>query len=103
VSIGPFHRRETPTQTKEDAVLQTQSGEIWGKTPRGGNLPTVQAYAGNLPGGRGIEFHTEIEPNPSGSPYEARWYLGLTPGVVQRERDGVDYACISACVDNKQP
>ena len=50
-----YHRLESPTQTAETAMLQQQSGEVWGATPRGGFTPTVQAFRGALPGGeRGI-------------------------------------------------
>jgi hypothetical protein len=42
-------------------------------------------------------------PHPMGSPFEARWYLKLTPGVELRQKGGEDYACIKAVVDNRQP
>lgn len=100
--VGPFHRLESLTQTPAVAVLQVASGEIWGKTPRNGFVPTVQAYAGPLPGPRrGIEFTTDIV--PLASPFEAWWYLGITPGVQKRRESGEDYACITARVDNRQP
>ncbi len=103
-SIGPFNRVESDTQTKEDAVHQVASGEIWGRTPRGGMEPTVQAYAGALKTGlRGIEFTTDIAPHPFSSPFEARWYLTKTPGVQHRYRNGEDFACITADVINLQP
>ena len=103
--MGPFNRRETPdTQTKETARKQEQSGEIWGRTPRGGLEPTVQAYAGSLGRNqRGIEFTTGTMPHPNGSPFEARWYLTLTPGVQLRRQNGEDFACILANVNNMQP
>jgi hypothetical protein len=101
--FGIFFRLESPTQTPAIAVLQALSGEIWGKTPRYGIEPTVQAYAGRLTARRGIEFTTEIEPHPIGSPFEARWYLTRTPGVELRRNDEEDYACIKAAVDNHQP
>ena len=61
--------------------------------------PTVQAYAGSLSQAeRGIEFTTATPPHPNGSPFEARWYLRRTPGVVRRW-DGVDeFACVLANV-----
>jgi hypothetical protein len=101
---GPFHRLESPTQTKQDALLQVNSGEIWGKAARGSNIPTVKAYRRAIPAGeRGVEFTTDIMPEPgSGSPYEARWYFPFTPGVIQRTANGVDYAVISAVVSNYQ-
>ena len=100
--MGPFHRRESPTQTPGDALMQVASGEIWGRTPFGGMAPTVQAYAGSIVG-RGIEFTTDIVPRVGSSPFEARWYLGLTLGVELRTKGGVEYACILANVANYQP
>jgi len=98
-----FCRLESTTQTPVIAVLQVLSGEIWGKNPRGGFCPVVQAYPWPLrPRQRGIEFTTRIAPHSMGSPFEARWYLNLTPGVELRQKGGEDYACIKATVDNHQ-
>ncbi len=104
---GPFCRLETATQTKQDAVLQCQTGEVWGRVPRGGAWPTVQAYGGAIKGRRGIEFTTDTDPAPNGtldrnSPLEFRWYLGVTPGVLPRQKNNEDYACILADVANHQ-
>ena len=101
--LGPFNRRESPTQTREDAREQVRSSEIWGRTPRNGVEPTVQAYAGPLRSGRGIEFTTETAPHPNGSPFEVRWYMTRTPGALRRYRDGEEFACILATVRNLQP
>jgi hypothetical protein len=101
--VGPFYRLESGTQTREDARLQEKSGEIWGRTPRNGLEPTVQAYVGHLISRRGIEFTTATAPHPNASPFEARWYLTQTPGVLLRQKDGEDFACILANVKNKQP
>ena len=102
--FGPFCRWESTTQTSADARLQEQTGEIWGRTPRWGMVPTVQAYPFPLAATqRGIEFTTNTEPHANGSPYEIRWYLNLTPGVLLRQKDGEDFACILADVDNRQP
>jgi hypothetical protein len=65
--------------------------------------PTVQAYAGPIRSKRGIEFTTEIAPFPNSSPLEGRWYLGITPGVEHRRKDGEDFACVRAMVRNCQP
>lgn len=105
---GPFHRRESPTQTPSDAIEQCRVSEIWGRVPRGGNWPTVQAYAGLLNQERGINFTTDTSPAANGvldrnSPFELRWYLGVTPGVEKREKSGEDYACIRAEIENCQP
>lgn len=105
-TFGPFHRKELKYQTREDALKQVASGEIWGSTPKnGGMCPTVQAYPGNLSAGRrGIEFSTDIESARGSSPIEARWYLGITPGVEERHDEHENqYACISAEVVNLQP
>lgn len=54
---GPFFRRASTTQTADTTVKQLLSGEIWGKPPRWGISPAVQAFAGPLPDGEeGIEF-----------------------------------------------
>jgi hypothetical protein len=92
----PYHRLESPTQTSADARAQAASGEIWGRAARGSNIPSVKAYRNALPAhSRGIEFVTPVAPTPgSGTPYEARWYLGTT-GVRQ---NSAGFAVISAIV-----
>lgn len=99
-----YHRIESPTQTVAVALLQFAAGEIWGKAPRGGMCPTVQAYYGGIGARRGIQFNTEIDPQPYSSPFEARWYLGITPGVLERvDGLGDEHACVMAVVENHQP
>lgn len=67
-------------------------------------VPTVQAYPGKLPACRGVEFETDVSVHPGSCPIEARSYLGLTPGVVERRNAAGDvYASIAADVVNKQP
>lgn len=101
---GMFHRLESNTQTSALALIQAASGEVWGKTPRNGFEPTVEAYAGLIKAQRGIEFSTDIEPHPCGSPFHAFWYLTQTNGVEERQdADGEQHACISAEIDNRQP
>lgn len=80
---GPFHRVESPSQSIDDARLQAQTGEVWGRTPRGGSWPKVQAYRGELPAGtRGIEFWTDVMPDADGSPSLVSWSgRGINPGV----------------------
>lgn len=104
VALGQFNRRENgATQPKSLAPIQVASGEVWGRTPRNGFEPAVQAYAGKLKNHRGIDFTTLIDPHPDGSPLEVRWYLTATPGVEYRCKDGEDFACIKAVVTNMQP
>lgn len=77
-----FHRVETTTQTPEDARLQQESGELWGRVPRWRIHPAVQAYEGPLPPGRrGIEFTTEVEPDEGHAPGQPAW-TGPRPGVT---------------------
>ena len=82
---GPFHRQESPTQTKADADRQASSGEVWGGPARGSSLPSVKAYRSALPASvRGIEFDTTASPTPgSGTKHEARWYTS-SPGVMTK-------------------
>ncbi len=103
-SYGPFHRRESPTQTSNDAQNQEMSGEVWGRPARGSALPSVKAYRGPLPSGeRGIEFYTDVAPDPlSSTPYEVRWYA-TTPGVDLRPGNPHDYAVVIAAITNCQP
>ena len=77
-----YHRLESPTQTPADAARQEASGEIWGRAPRGGTTPKVKAYPGPLPPGtRGIEFTTDVPPDPGSAPKRPDW-SGPRPGVV---------------------
>ena len=64
--------------------------EIWGRPARGSALPSVKAYRNALPAAppRGVEFCSTVAPTPgTGTPFEARWYLG-TSGVVVRGGSG---------------
>jgi len=84
VEYGPFHRRESPTQTVDNARDQETSGELWGRAPRWGGRPQVKAFAGPLPEGkRGIEFMTDAEPDRNGVPSLPTW-TGPRQGVTVR-------------------
>jgi hypothetical protein len=103
---GPFYRLESPTQTTADANAQQSSGEIMGKPARGSSIPSVKAYRGKITAGvRGIEFDSSVSPAVgSGTPYEAKWYLGFTTGVSSRTISGVQHAAIGwTRFDHKQP
>lgn len=62
----------------------------------------MQAYAGYIGSNRGIEFTTGIPPHPNSSPFEVRWYLTRTPGVLKRCHNGEVFACILANIKNCQ-
>jgi hypothetical protein len=77
-----YHRLESPTQSLLDAARQQASGEIWGRAPRGSDIPKVKAYPGPLPAGRrGIEFITEAAPDDGCHPKRPEW-SGPRSGVV---------------------
>ncbi|NYV74335.1 RHS repeat-associated core domain-containing protein [Streptomyces sp. UH6] len=84
---GPFHRKESPTQTPEHARLQQESGELWGGvSPRLGGEEAARAHDGPLPeGARGVEFYTTIRPRPTFAG-QVWWEVGKVPGV--RLEDG---------------
>jgi hypothetical protein len=82
--LGVYHRYITPTQTKTDIEMQLKSREIWGKAAQNvyqSDIPKVKAYVGKLPQGKaGIEFTTDVPPDPNTPPYLATW-SGDRPGV----------------------
>jgi RHS repeat-associated protein len=80
-NLRTYHRLESPSQPPEVARQQVESGEVWGRPPRGSDIPKVQAYDGPLPAGRrGIEFTTDVPPDPRGIPGQPTW-AGPRPGV----------------------
>ena len=68
-----YHRQQSPTQTRETAIRQGSSGEIWGSYDRvmGGlsPIPSVDAFVGPLPDNvEGIEFTTDVPPDRNTPP-----------------------------------
>jgi hypothetical protein len=84
----------------EDAKSQEKSLEIWGRPARGSDQPKVKAYVGSLPlGKRGIEFTTDVEPDPNTPPGLAFWSR-LSAEIILRE----DVAILKVLtVVNRQP
>jgi len=68
-----YHRIESPTQTSDDARRQQETGEIHGRPARGSDIPKVKAYIGKLGERRGIEFTTDVPPDPGCPPGQACW------------------------------
>lgn len=96
LAFGIYHRNESDTQTAQDAANQVATSEIWGRVPRNGILPTVQAYTQNgVRQDRRIEFSTDAKPRMS--PFEVRWYLGDAK-VLKREKGGEEFACIQVAI-----
>lgn len=101
-TIGIYHRYKTPTQTEEDIDMQIQSLEIWGKAAQNvyqSDIPKVKAYVGRIPRGKeGIEFTTDIPPDPNTPPHLATW-SGNRAGV--RTENG--YAKLKVLTINRHP
>jgi hypothetical protein len=97
-----YHRKESPTQARADALQQEASKEVWGQPARGSSIPSVKAYRNQLPPPeRGIDFDTLVPPTRgSGTPFEARWYEN-SPGVIRKQGDYV--AIPVTALTNKQP
>ena len=81
--FGPFHRRcEAQAEEIEKIVA---SGHIWGRPRRNfyaGLIPAVKAWDGPLPDGAiGVEFYTDVPPDPWSVPGWPEWTEGQ-PGVV---------------------
>jgi hypothetical protein len=91
--VPTYHRIESPTQSFATALRQRDSGEIWGRVPRAGFTPVVQAYVGDLPVSRdGIEFTTDIPPELLCPPGQAEW---RPPRISQMTYQGIEYAVLS--------
>ncbi|MGI8687260.1 MAG: hypothetical protein ACR2M3_01660 [Thermomicrobiales bacterium] len=66
-------------------MQQETSGELWGYPSITSNRPKVKAYDGPLPDGtRGIEFTTDVDPDPGCPPGRPEWseYNGPRRGVT---------------------
>lgn len=72
-SVG-LHLKKLPHgRVGRDARQQEASGEMWGRHPSSGFAPMVEAYRGPLPvGKRGVEFITDVSPDPGGVPKQAK-------------------------------
>ena len=86
--MGIYYRFQTPTQTEADIEMQLKSLEIWGKAAQNvyqSDIPKVKAYVGKiLPGKVGIEFTTDVPPDPNTPTHLATW-SGDRPGVRTEE------------------
>jgi hypothetical protein len=85
---GPFHRHQTAENPEENEQIST-SGQIWGK-PRGqyaGDIASVKAWNGSIPPNVvGIEFFTDVQPEPERPPQWPEWLEGR-PGVITLEKN----------------
>lgn len=86
--FGPFHRRSFAHPEEVDAICA--SSQIWGRRRQNffaGLIPAVKAWEGTLPEGVvGVEFYTDVAPDPSSVPGWPEWTQGR-PGVIILERD----------------
>lgn len=62
---GPFFRRWNERTQGRDVVREVlASGELWGRPPRGSDIPAVKAYFGELPSETvGFEFFSLVPPD----------------------------------------
>lgn len=85
---GPFHRRSESKPEEVEAICS--SGQLRGRPRRNffaGLFPAVKAWDGPLPEGAiGIEFYTNVSPDPWSVPGWPEWTQGQ-PGVLVLERD----------------
>lgn len=84
--FGPFHRR---CESQPDEVTKIcSSGQLWGRPRRNffaGLIPSVKAWEGPLPEGAvGVEFYTDVSPDPWSVPGWPEWTEGQ-PGVIVLE------------------
>ncbi|WP_156815631.1 hypothetical protein [Pseudanabaena sp. PCC 6802] len=78
-----YHRKESESQTADDAAKQIASQEMWGGPCRNylsSDIPKVKAYTDELPltknregKERGIEFTTAVKPDRGTRPGLAYW------------------------------
>lgn len=84
--FGPFHRKCYDPRENERI---SNSGQIRGRPRRNiyaGDFPAVKAFDGPLPPGfAGIEFYTDVEPDPWSVPGQPDWSEGRS-GVITIER-----------------
>lgn len=99
-----YHRIESPTQTPGVAKRQEESKEVWGRPARGSDTPKVKAYVGKLPANaRGIEFTTDIEPDPSTPPGHAYWSISQPGMEVCVDENGEEFAILKVLtIENRQ-
>jgi hypothetical protein len=84
-----YHRRQSTSQTVEDARKQVDSQEMWGgpsKNFLSSNLPKVKAFWNELDRNAqcGIEFTTEVKPDLNGHPVYVFW-SGDREGVLNED------------------
>lgn len=82
--------------------MQLESLEIWGQAAQNvyqSDIPKVKAYVGKIPPDKaGIEFTTDVPPDPNTPPHLATW-SGDRPGV----RTEGDYAKLKVLTITRHP
>lgn len=99
--FGPYHRRTYVDPSENEKV--SASGQLWGK--RRGNTyaglrPAVKAWNGPLPANVvGIEFYTNVAPDPGQVPDWPQWSEGRAGVVILEPHELV---AISVIVTKRQ-
>lgn len=98
-----YHRKESPSQTKDDAFKERDTGELWGRTSRYGGLEArVEAYDGPLPQGAfGVEFTTEAMPDKGAVPGCPVWSKPPAVDVIGELTPTVKIPIIVLKIKNK--
>lgn len=82
--FGPFHRRCEPQPEEVEKICA--SGQVWGRPRRNffaGLFPAVKAWEGALPADAiGVEFYTEVPPDPWSVPGWPEWTEGQDGVIV---------------------
>lgn len=98
---GPFFRRWNE-RTQDRKVMRSvlSSGELWGRPPRGSDIPAVKAYFGELPPGTmGFEFFSAVPPDqPWGG---IAYWRSRTDGSVVVEHDWAKVGILISRVDQE--
>ena len=94
IELSTYHRLVSPSRTLEDIQKQIDSLEIWGGAAHNfyqSDIPKVKAYSGKLPENQsGIEFTTDIPPDPNIPPGLATWSGNRTGRThLIRQKKGV--------------
>lgn len=94
-----YHRTGNErTQTDEIAFLVAETGELWGRAPRYGGRPAVQAWSGPLGQRWGFEFTTVIPPDAAGVPGSRSGAARGPEFGFEVAPDGIEYAKINVRV-----
>jgi hypothetical protein len=78
-----------------------ESGELWGGPGRMSDTPMVQAHNGQLSAGKeGLEFYTDVAPNPNDVPHRVNWSIGRPGAELRQGGDIAGIPIVIICVNH---